>query len=111
MNLTFRNRKLQKICSFEKDMPREYGKQRAQKLKQRLMELAAAENLDQIAKVPPPRCHEMTGNRKGQLSVDLGHPYRLYFIPAHDPVPTLETGGLDWKQVTAVEILEIADPH
>jgi hypothetical protein len=41
----------------------------------------------------------------------LDHPYRLIFIPADDPIPTKDDGGLDWSKVTAVEILEIADTH
>ena len=61
--------------------------------------------------MPPARCHALTGNRSGQLSVDLEHPYRLLFIPAHDPVPTRADGGLDWRLVTEIEILEIVDTH
>ena len=58
------------------------------------------------------RCHELTqGERKGHLSVDLDHPYRLIFIPNHNPVPKKPDGGLDWKQVTAITILGIEDTH
>ena len=111
MELFFRSNKIQKICNDEKKMLAELGKQRAGKLKQRLAELHAADSLTQISRVPPPRCHELTGDRKGQLSVDLGHPYRLIFIPANDPVPERPDGGLDWDRVTEVEIVEIADTH
>lgn len=92
-------------------MQRAFGADRARKLQRRLLELKAASHLEQIPRVPPPRCHEMTGNRQGQLSVDLDHPYRLFFIPANDPVPRKEDGGLDWAGVTEIEIIEIADPH
>lgn len=111
MELFFRSKKIQKICNDEKKMLAELGNQRAGKLKQRLAELHAADNLTQISRVPPPRCHELTGDRKGQLSVDLGHPYRLIFIPANEPVPKHPDGGLDWDRVTEVEIVEIADTH
>ncbi len=57
------------------------------------------------------RCHELTGDRGGQLSIDLDHPYRLIFIPDHDPIPTRTEGGLDWNRVTRILILEIADTH
>ena len=57
------------------------------------------------------RCHELTGNLKGQLSVDLGHPYRLLFVPADDPIPYRKEGGLDWQQVTEIEITDITDTH
>ena len=81
------------------------------KLQQRLMELKAAPCLDDISKVPPPRCHPLSGDRDGQLSVDLEHPYRLLFIPANDPIPLTQDGGLDWAKVTEIEIVEITDTH
>ena len=81
------------------------------KLKQRLMELKAAPCLADISKVPRPRCHLLSGNRDGQLSVDLEHPHRLIFIPANDPIPVTKDGGLDWAKVTEIEIIEITDTH
>ena len=45
------------------------------------------------------------------MSVDLQHPYRLLFVPANNPVPTKEGGGLDWAGVTEIEIIEIVDTH
>ena len=83
----------------------------ARKLQQRLMELKAASCLADISKVPPPRCHQLSGDRGGQLSVDLEHPYRLLFIPANDPIPVKQDGGLDWAKVTEIEIVEIVDTH
>ena len=59
----------------------------------------------------PERCHELTGGRKGQLSVDLEHPYRLIFIPNHEPIPRKPDGGLDWKLVTSIMIIGIEDTH
>ena len=111
MEVFFRHRKLQKQCNSENDMLRVFGKQRAEKLKIRLAQLRSVANVAQIPTTPPPRRHELSGNRQGQISVDLDHPYRLVFIPANDPVPTKPDGGLDLTQVTAVEILEIVDPH
>ncbi len=75
------------------------------------MELKAASCLDDISRVPPPRCHQLSGNRIGQLSVDLEHPYRLLLIPANNPIPVTHDGGLDWAKVNEVEIIEIADTH
>ena len=83
----------------------------ARKLQQRLMELKAASCLADISKVPPPRCHPLSYDRGGQLSVDLEHPYRLLFIPANDPIPVKQDGGLDWAKVTEIEIVEIVDTH
>jgi proteic killer suppression protein len=111
MEITFRNKKLQKTCSSQKEAVLAYGTARAKRLMQRLLELQAASNLSQIPRTPPPRCHELTGDLKGKLSVDLEHPWRLLFVPAHDPAPRKPDGGLDWSQVTAVEIVGVADTH
>ena len=111
MDLRFSTIKLQKICNLEAGMRAEFGPQTAKKLQQRLMELRAAATLAQISRVPPPRCHEYTGNNKGKLTVDLVHPYRLFFKPNHDPVPTKPDGGLDWGKVTSIVVLGVEDPH
>lgn len=111
MRITFNTKKLQKACNSQRDMAAKLGKKRAGKLQQRLMELRAADNLEDISHIPPARCHELKGNYKGYLSVDLDHPYRLLFIPDHKPIPTKPDGGLDWAEVTAVVIMRIEDTH
>jgi proteic killer suppression protein len=90
MIVTFRTKKLAKACNSEAEMLRHFGQQRAAKLGMRLLELKAAANLNDISRLPPARCHELTGSRKGQLSLDLGHPYRLIIIPAK---PTCASEG------------------
>ena len=93
-------------------MVKTFGTIRAKKLKIVLTQLNAARNLGFAPPMSPPhRCHELAGNRKGQLTVDLGHPYRLFFVPNHNPLPERAEGGLDWKLVTSIEIIEIEDPH
>ena len=111
MVIYFKTKKMQKLCSKGAEAIKKLGPKGGLKLQQRIMELHAAKTLDDISRVPPARCHELTGNRKGQLSVDLDHPYRLIFIPANDPLPELEAGGLDWARVTEVEIIGVVDTH
>lgn len=111
MVIYFKTKKLQKICNKAIEARKTLGPKMAKKLQQRLMELEAANCLEDISRVPPPRCHELSGDRAGQLSVDLVHPHRLLFIPANNPVPELDDGGLDWSKVTEVEIVEIVDTH
>ena len=111
MVIYFRTRRLQKICSNTNEAIKKLGPKMARKLQQRLMELKAASCLTDISKVPPARCHLLSGDRDGQLSVDLKHPYRLMFVPANDPMPVTQDGGLDWTKVTEIEIIEIADTH
>lgn len=88
-----------------------HGPKRAKLIRRRLDEFKAANTLQDIASQPGPRCHELSGNRAGQLSVDLDHPYRLLFSPGNDPVPGKSDGGLDWSQTTTVEILGVEDTH
>ena len=110
MRICFKTKKLQKECSHKKVMIKCYGKM-ATKLAQRLSELSAADSLQDISYLPPPRLHELTGNLAGQFSVDLDYPYRLLFVPAHDPVPELGDGGIDRSQVTEIEIIKIENTH
>lgn len=111
MDLRYSSSKLQKICNSDANMKAKYGPQMAKKMQQRLMELKAADTLAQISRVPPPRCHEHTGNNRGKLTVDLVHPYRLVFQPNHNPVPVKVDGGLDWEKVTSIVVLGVEDPH
>jgi len=111
MVIYFRTKKLAKIGSQDKEMVKQLGANGAKKLKQRLMELKAADVLSDISHLPPARCHQLTGKEAGIFSVDLEHPYRLLFIPADDPVPLCEDGGIDTKRVKEIEIIGIRDTH
>ncbi len=111
MRIVFRKSKLQKTCSSTREMEKVYGRDIARKLAQRLAELGAADSLADMSHLPPARCHALTGDRKGQFSVDVAHPYRLLFEPDHDPVPLDDQGGVIREQVTAICIIEVADTH
>jgi proteic killer suppression protein len=113
LDIFFKSTKLEKEFNEGKRLEKVHGSLRAKKIRLRLNELRAASNLYDFwpPKSGPDRCHELTGGRKGQLSVDLDHPYRLIFIPYHDPVPIKQDGGLEWKQVTTIMIVGIEDTH
>jgi plasmid maintenance system killer protein len=111
MQITFRTKKLQKICSQAKEAVKKLGPPCAIKLQRRMMQLSAATCLAEIERFSPARCHELSGDRKGQLSVDLQHPYRLLFIPADEPAAEKEDGGIDWNAVKEIEIIEVEDTH
>ena len=113
MDISFKSTKLEKELNEGKRLQKIHGDPRAKKIRLRLTELRAASCLDDLGppRSGPSKCHELTGERKGQLSVDLDHPYRLIFIPNHSPMPKKPDGGLDWKQVTAVTITGIEDTH
>lgn len=113
MDIRFADRKFEKECNDERLLQRRQGERGARLLKTRLAVLAVATNLAEIGPPyrGPMRCHELTGNRGGELSIDLDHPRRLLFKPDHDPEPARAEGGLDWAQVTKIVILGIVDTH
>lgn len=76
-----------------------------------MSELHAAIFLSDISHLPPARLHELTGNRNGLFSVDLGHPYRLLFIQNNEPTPVKDDGGLDKTHINKIKIIEIEDTH
>lgn len=113
MEISFTSKKLQKACNSDAELLRQYGKNCARKIRIRLDDLAAASTLQAFR--PPTglagRCHELVGDRQGQLSLDLEHPLRLIFVPAGEGVQRKPDGGLDWNSVTAVEIIGVEDTH
>ncbi|MFH1329317.1 MAG: type II toxin-antitoxin system RelE/ParE family toxin [Actinomycetota bacterium] len=109
MDVEFDTAKLQRLCSTEKQLVRRFGPDRGRKTMLRLQQLEAADTLDDMRTLPG-RCHELTGDRSGQLAIDLNHPYRLIFRP-RDPIPHTPEGSLDWGRVTAVVVLDITDYH
>ncbi len=112
MNIRFTSQAFEKLCNANKEMVRKLGPVRAKLLRKRLDQLAAAPNLGMFQNQPAlGRCHELSADRSGQLSLDLDGPYRLIIEPGHSPVPTKPDGGLHWSGVTDVVIVEIEDTH
>jgi proteic killer suppression protein len=110
VEIRFKNKKLEKQLTDPKEMVKTFG-QMARKVNQRLKDLTDADNLAIMRTIPAARCHELTGNRKGELSVDVSGNYRLIFEPDHDPLPRKADLGLNWGEVTKIQINEIEDYH
>jgi len=111
MLITFKNKKLEKELCDEKTLKRRWGSEQAKLIARRLTQLDAAENLEILRKLPQVRAHELSGNRSGQISLDVKQPYRLLIIPDHEETPQKEDGGLDWQKVTKVKVLGVEDIH
>lgn len=111
MEIYFNSRKVAKVFNSRAQIERTYGRDRGKFLMRRLNELEAAECLADMRCLPQARCHELKGNRKGEVSVDILGPWRLTLQPADDPVPTKPDGGLDWAEVRAVIIIGVEDTH
>lgn len=113
MEISFDTKKLEKAFREGRSLQTIHGERRARLIMRRIQVLRAAKCLGDFW--PPysgsERCHELKGDRAGQLSMDLDHPYRLIFTPDHNPHPERPEGGLDWHQVTAINILGVEDTH
>ena len=110
MEVIFRTVKLQKVCCSEAECRKKFG-QNSAKIMLRLSELAAAETLADMSRLPAARCHPLGGDRNGQFAVDLKHPHRLVFEIANNPVHQKGDGGIDLTKVTKIRIIEIGDYH
>ena len=111
MKVSFQTTADQKLFSDSGNLRKKFGDEQAKLIRRRLSQLENVNTLADLRTLPQVRCHELSKNRDGQLSVDIKHPYRLIFVPDHDPVPKKPDGGLDWNQVTAVLIVGIVDTH
>lgn len=98
MDITYRTKKIEKVCTDAKTAERTYGREMADKIHQRVDEIIAADTIEMMIQFQIGRCHPLSGNRKGQYAVDLVNPYRLVF----------EKNG---DEIQIANILEIVDYH
>ena len=110
MDITFSDKKLEKLANDDRKMTKALGKLRAEKFRLRLYQLHNAQNLEYVRNLPG-HYHELTGNRKGQWACDLDQPYRLIFEPHEIPIPTDSDGKYIWFEIKGIEVIEIENYH
>jgi proteic killer suppression protein len=110
MDITFSDKKLEKLANDDRKMVKTLGKNRAKKFRLRLYQLHNAQNLEEVRNLPG-RYHELIGDRKGQWACDLDQPYRLIFEPHENPIPTDSDGKYIWFEIKGIELIEIEDYH
>jgi proteic killer suppression protein len=79
VQINYRTRKLEKVCTIAYEAEKQYGSVMAEKIQQRIDEITAAISVEMMIQFRIGRCHMLKGNRKNQYAVDLVHPYRLVF--------------------------------
>jgi len=109
MEISFKSKELERLCMERRFAQRTLGKQSARKLAARYSDLWAAENVIDLPPVGDP--HQYSHDKTHIYSLDLHQGQRVLFQPDHDPFPTKVDKGLDWKNVTSIEIILIGDPH
>ena len=110
MQISYKNNKLEKSLSSPREILKNYGT-RAKNVNQRMEDLKAVVNLNDLSLFPQANLHELKGDKKGLLAVDISANYRIIFKPDHEPVPKKDDGGLDWRAVKKIKIIEIEDYH
>lgn len=110
MKVLFATRKVQNALATMAARQRIYGPDAAKTLAIRLANLEDAATLADFRYLPG-HCHELMGNRTGQLALTVTKGLRLIIAPGDEPVPLLSEGSLDWAAVTIVRILEVTDYH
>ncbi len=111
MEIVFPNDRLAREFSDTKTLVRHYGAENAQRIRRRLDDLRAADNLATMRLLFGGRLHPLTGDLAGRFALDVRHPQRLIFEPADEPLPRLDDGSLDWTRVLRVRILRVEDYH
>lgn len=79
LQISFKNKKIEKICTDTSYARKKHGIDMANKIHQRINEIKASNDVENMLKFGIGRCHELKGDRSREYSVDLVHPYRLIF--------------------------------
>lgn len=101
MEISYKNNRDEKFYADKKALSSRFGLRMAKKIGQRISEIVAADNPQQLPRNA--RFHEHKGKRKGLFSINLVDPFRLIVLPT--------CSYKSWIEIVSVEIYEIIDPH
>lgn len=98
MRITYKSKKIEKVCTVASEAEKKYGLEMAAKIHQRIDEIIVADTVEEMVQFRIGRCHPLKGERKGQYAVDLVQPHRLVFQKEGD-------------EIQIAKIMEIVDYH
>jgi proteic killer suppression protein len=99
MRIQYSSKKLEKILTDIRLMKKYYGSDHI-KISNRLSELRAVNNLNEIPEIPPPRRHKLSGKYDGCWGIDYSKNDRIIIQPI---------GKFDINDLTSiVEVLVIS---
>lgn len=79
LQITYADRKIEKMCTDLEAAERKHGTQIAEMIHQRIQEISAADSVEQLVQYHIGKCHPLTGNRSGQYAMSLTKNWRLVF--------------------------------
>ena len=91
-------------AAYEKELRKAYGADGAKKVMRRLSDLRAAATLEDMRNLLG-RIHELTGDRDGQLAIDLAGGWRLILAPTHGWPAEKAEGAHVWNAIDAVTVV------
>jgi len=104
MIIRYSSKKLERILNNERLIKKEYNSFH-KNVSNRISEIRAANCLDDISNVPPPRRHKLSGNRDSCWGIDISKNFRIILSPV---------GNYDIYDLTSiveVEIIALEDYH
>lgn len=104
MEIQYYSKKIQKILTSERLLKKHYNNDYL-RLTNRLSELRAANNLEEIPVVPPPRRHKLSGDRESCWGIDYSKNDRIVIEPCG------KYDINDLSTITAIRILSLEDYH
>ncbi|MDA2364254.1 type II toxin-antitoxin system RelE/ParE family toxin [Bacillus cereus] len=104
MEISYATTRLEKILTNERKIQKQYTAF-YKKIINRMSEIRAANNLDEIPHVPPPRRHKLEGNYSDCWGVDISKNFRIVLKPNGD------WDESDLTTINKITILSIGDYH
>ena len=104
LKLAFETEVLRDLCTSEVIALQELPPALAQSLFRRLADIRAASN---ILYLPVGKPAELNAAPPGLVVVKLHQNHHLLFSAAHQQVPILSSGNVNWSSVTSVKLLKI----
>ena len=109
MKVQYKNKKVEELCENEKEAIKKLNKWVAEKLIFTIEFLKNANSLKDVNDFVPFRLHELKGNRKGQLAMDLGR--RLGYRLIIEPVMLNVAGIIFYEKINIVEVVEVSNHY
>lgn len=110
MKIEFLSAKDKAFFESGKSIAKLLGAESAKKLKRRLDDLDAAQSMEEMRSLPG-HWEELKNDRAGQFSARLHGGHRLVVRPLLQPPAHKPDGGLDWRAIDGVVIVEVVDYH
>lgn len=104
LKLAFETEELRDLCTSEVIALQKLPTVVAQSLFRRLADIRAASN---ILYIPVGKPAELNAVPPGLVVVKLHQNHHLLFSAAHQQIPILSSGNVNWESVTSVKLLKI----